>query len=44
MKIIITGAYAIGTFPAKLLSQNNEDITLIDQALRDIHPGILKEN
>lgn len=31
MKIIITGAYAIGTFPAKLLSRNNEDITLIDQ-------------
>ncbi len=31
MKIIITGAYAIGTHLAKLLSRNNEDITLIDQ-------------
>jgi trk system potassium uptake protein TrkA len=31
MKIIITGAYAIGTFLAKLLSRNNEDITLIDE-------------
>ena len=31
MKIIISGAYAIGTHLAKLLSRNNEDITLIDQ-------------
>ena len=31
MKIIITGAYAIGTHLAKLLTRNNEDITLIDQ-------------
>ena len=30
MKIVITGAYAIGTFLAKLLSRNHEDITLID--------------
>lgn len=30
MKIIISGAYAIGTHLAKLLSRNNEDITLID--------------
>lgn len=30
MKIIITGAYAIGTHLARLLSRNNEDITLID--------------
>lgn len=31
MKIIITGAYAIGTHLARLLSRNNEDITLIDE-------------
>jgi len=30
MKIIITGAYAIGTYLARLLSRNNEDITIID--------------
>lgn len=30
MKIIITGAYAIGIHLAKLLSRNHEDITLID--------------
>lgn len=30
MKIIIAGAYAIGTYLAKLLSRNNYDITLID--------------
>lgn len=30
MKIIITGAYAIGTHLARLLSRNHEDITLID--------------
>lgn len=30
MKIIITGAYAIGTHLAQLLSRNHEDITLID--------------
>ncbi len=31
MKIIIVGAYAIGTHLAKLLSGNEEDITLIDE-------------
>ena len=31
MKIIISGAFAIGTYLAKLLSRNNEDITLIDE-------------
>lgn len=31
MKIIIAGAYAIGTHLAKLLSRNNENITLIDE-------------
>ncbi|HEY9551169.1 MAG TPA: Trk system potassium transporter TrkA [Prevotella sp.] len=31
MKIIITGAYAIGTHLAKLLSRDHEDITLIDE-------------
>jgi trk system potassium uptake protein TrkA len=31
MKIIISGAYAIGIHLAKLLSRNNEDITLIDE-------------
>lgn len=31
MKIIIAGAYAIGSYLAKLLSRNNQDITLIDQ-------------
>ena len=30
MKIIIIGAYAIGTHLARLLSRNNEDITIID--------------
>ena len=30
MKIIIAGAYAIGTHLAKLLSRDHEDITLID--------------
>ena len=30
MKIIISGAYAIGSHLAKLLSRKNEDITLID--------------
>jgi trk system potassium uptake protein TrkA len=30
MKIIIAGAYAIGSYLAKLLSRNNYDITLID--------------
>lgn len=30
MKIIITGAYAIGTHLARLLSRNDEDITIID--------------
>ena len=31
MKIIITGAYAIGTYLARLLSRNHENITLIDE-------------
>ena len=31
MKIVITGAYAIGTYLAKLLSGNNYDITLMDE-------------
>ena len=30
MKIIIVGAYAIGTHLAKLLSRNNHDTVLID--------------
>ena len=30
MKIIIAGAYAIGTYLAKLLSRNKQDIILID--------------
>ena len=30
MKIIIIGAYAIGTHLARLLSRNNDDITIID--------------
>lgn len=30
MKIIISGAYAIGTYLAKMLSRNNQDIVLID--------------
>ena len=31
MKIILTGAYAIGTHLARLLSRNHEDITIIDK-------------
>lgn len=31
MKIVITGARAIGSHLAKLLSRNNEDVTLIDE-------------
>jgi len=31
MKIVIVGAYAIGTYLAKLLSRSHEDITLIDE-------------
>jgi len=31
MKIVITGAKAIGAHLAKLLSRNNEDVTLIDE-------------
>ncbi len=30
MKIVISGAYAIGTYLAKLFSRNSEDITLVD--------------
>ena len=32
MKIIIAGAYAIGTHLARLLSRSNEEITLIDES------------
>lgn len=32
MKIIIAGAYAIGTYLAKLLSRNNQDIILMDES------------
>lgn len=35
MKIIIAGAYAIGTHLARLLSRSNEEITLIDEAKSD---------
>ena len=35
MKIIIYGAYAIGTHLAKLLSRNNHDTILIDVVTRD---------
>lgn len=31
MKIIVSGAYAIGSHLAKMLSRNHEDITLIDE-------------
>ena len=31
MKIIISGAYAIGTYLAKLLSRNMQDIVLMDE-------------
>ena len=31
MKIIIAGAYTIGSHLAKLLSRNNQDIVLIDE-------------
>lgn len=30
MKIIITGAYAIGTYLARLLSRNREELTIVD--------------
>ena len=33
MKIIISGAYAIGTHLAKLLSRNNQDTVLIDDEM-----------
>jgi len=36
MKIIIAGAYAIGTYLAKLLSRNNYDITLIDNNVENL--------
>lgn len=32
MKIIIAGAYAIGTYLAKFLSRNNQDIILMDES------------
>ena len=31
MKIIISGAYAIGTYLAKLLSRDKQDIILLDE-------------
>ncbi len=31
MKIIITGAYGIGTYLARLLSRNKDDLTIIDE-------------
>ena len=36
MKIVIAGAYAIGTYLAKLLSRNNYDITLIDSNIENL--------
>lgn len=36
MKIIIAGAYAIGTYLAKLFSRNNYDITLIDNNVENL--------
>ena len=36
MKIIIAGAYAIGTYLAKLLSRNNQDIILMDERLEKL--------
>ena len=36
MKIIIAGAYAIGTYLAKLLSRNNQDIILTDESLEKL--------
>ena len=32
MRIIIAGAYTIGTYLAKLLSRNNQDIVLMDES------------
>ena len=36
MKIIIAGAYAIGTYLAKLLSRNTQDIILMDESLEKL--------
>ena len=36
MKSIIAGAYAIGTYLAKLLSRNNQDIILMDESLEKL--------
>ena len=36
MKIIIAGAYAIGTYLAKLLSRNNQDIILMDESIEKL--------
>ena len=36
MKIIIAGAYAIGTYLAKLLSRNNQDIVLMVENLENL--------
>ena len=38
MKIIIAGAYAIGTHLARLLSRSNEEITLIDESEERLAP------
>ena len=36
MKIIIAGAYAIGTYLAKLLSRNNQNIVLMDESIEHL--------
>ena len=36
MKIIIAGAYAIGTYLAKLLIRNKYDITLMDENIENL--------
>lgn len=36
MKISITDAYDIKTYLARLLSRNNEDITIIDKDTEDL--------
>lgn len=36
MKIIIAGAYAIGSYLAQLLTRNNYDITLLDDVSENL--------
>ena len=36
MRIIIAGAYTIGTYLAKLLSRNNQDIVLMDESSENL--------